>query len=157
TYTFTALGTGTIGSTNGLQIEVKDSSGNTVSILDVGDTYTPGSTINIGNGVSVTFTGDSITTGDNLSFDVISDSDTSDILASLGINIFFNGKDASDISLSQEIADNPSLIAAATTSSPGDNTNALRMAGLQFANTNIGNVNTTFSDYLHSFETTLGN
>lgn len=157
TYTFTALGTGTIGSTNGLQIEVKDSSGNTVSILDVGDTYTPGSTINIGNGVSVTFTGDSITTGDNLPFDVISDSDTSNILASLGINIFFNGKNASDISLSQDIADNPSLIAAATTSSPGDNTNALRMAGLQFANTNIGNVSTTFSDYLHSFETTLGN
>ncbi len=156
TYTFTTLGTGTIGSTNGLQIEVKDSSGSTVSILDVGDTYTPGSTINIGNGVSVSFTGDSITTGDNLSFDVISDSDTSDILASLGINIFFNGKDASDISLSQDIADNPSLIAAATTSSPGDNTNALRMAALQFTNTTIGNVSTTFSDYLHSFETTLG-
>lgn len=156
-YTFTALGTGTIGSTNGLQIEVKDSSGNTISILDVGDTYTPGSSISVGNGVSVSFTADSITTGDNLSFDVISDSDTSDILASLGINVFFSGKDASDISISQDIANDPSLIAAATTSSPGDNTNALRMANLEFANTTIGNANTTFSDYLHSFEATLGN
>lgn len=156
TYTFTALGTGTIGSTIGLQIEVKNSNGSTVSILDVGDTYTPGSIISIDNGVSVSFSGDSITTGNNLSFDVINDSDTSDILTSLGVNVFFNGKDASDISLSQNIVDNPSIIAAATTSSPGDNTNALRLAGLQFANTTIGNVNTTFSDYLHSFEAILG-
>ncbi len=156
TYTFTALGTGTIGTTNGLQIEVKDSSGSTVSILDVGDTYSPGSTINIDKGVSVFFTEDSITTGNTLSFDVTSDSDTSDTLASLGINILFTGKDASDISLSQDIENDPSLIAAATTSSPGDNTNALRMVNLQFTNTTIGGVNTTFSDYLHGFEATLG-
>ena len=52
-YTFMALGSGTIGTTSGLQVEVKNSSGTVVATLDVGSTYTAGNTLNVANGVSL--------------------------------------------------------------------------------------------------------
>src|SRR3990167_2914675 len=91
TYTFTALGSGTIGTTSGLQVEVKNSGGTVVATLDVGSTYTAGNTLNVANGVSLSLSSGSITTGDTFSLNVISDSDTTNLLASLGINTFFSG------------------------------------------------------------------
>ncbi len=111
-YTFTALGTGTIGNTTGLQIEVKDSSGTVIATLDVGSDYTPGNTINVANGVSFTLSSGTITAGDTFSLDVINDSDTTDLLAALGINTFFDGTDASNIVVNADIAEDVSRIAA---------------------------------------------
>ena len=152
-YTFTALGTGTIGSTAGLQVEVTDSSGAVVATLDVGSDYTPGNTINVANGVSLTLSGGTITTGDAFSLDVINDSDTTDLLAALGINTFFNGTDASDIAVNTDISEDVSLIAAST-GEVGNNTNALRLAALQDDTSAIDN--TTFADYLHQIASSLG-
>lgn len=151
-YTFTALGTGTIGSTAGLQVEVTDSSGAVIATLDVGSDYTPGNIINVGNGVSLSFSSGTITTGNTLSFDVINDSDTTDLLAALGINTFFSGSDASDIIVNSDISTDVSLIAAST-GEVGNNTNALRLAALQDASTIE---NTTFADYLHRIASSLG-
>ncbi|KXK27719.1 MAG: flagellar hook-associated protein FlgK [Candidatus Brocadia sinica] len=152
-YTFTALGTGTIGSTAGLQIEVKNSSGAVIATLDVGSDYTPGNIINVANGVSLSFSGDAITSGDTLSLDVINDSDTTDLLAALGINTFFSGSDASDIAINPDIDKDVSLIAAST-GEIGNNTNALRLAALQDDTSAIDN--TTFGDYLHQIASSLG-
>ncbi len=61
--------------------------------------------------------------------------DTSGALAVLGINTFFTGKNAFDINVNSLVASSPRLIAAATSSAagqnPGDNTNALTIAGLR--------------------------
>jgi len=152
-YTFTALGTGTIGSTAGLQVEVTDSSGAVVATLDVGSNYTPGNTINVANGVSLTLSGGTITTGDAFSLDAINDSDTTDLLAALGINTFFSGTDASDIAVNTDISEDVSLIAAST-GEVGNNTNALRLAALQDDIRAIDN--TTFADYLHQIASSLG-
>lgn len=61
--------------------------------------------------------------------------DTSGALAVLGINTFFTGKNAFDIKVNSLVAASPRLIAAATSSAagqnPGDNTNALTIAGLR--------------------------
>lgn len=152
-YTFTALGTGTIGSTAGLQVEVRDSSGTVLATLDVGSDYIPGNTINVANGVSLTLSSGTITTGDTFSLDVVNDSDTTDLLAALGINTFFDGTDASDIAVNSKISEDVSLIAAST-GEIGNNTNALRLAALQ-DDTSVVN-NTTFADYLHQIASSLG-
>ena len=152
-YTFNALGSGTIGQIAGLQVEVKNSSGTVVATLDVGSTYTAGNTLNVANGVSLSLSGGTITTGDTFALDVISDSDTTNLLASLGINTFFGGTDASNIAVGTDVSNDVSLIAAST-GEVGNNTNALRMAALQ-DNTNAIN-NTTFSDYLHQIASSLG-
>ncbi len=152
-YTFTALGTGTIGSTPGLQVEVKNGSGTVIATLDVGDGYTPGNTINVANGVSLAFSNGMISTGDTFSLDVVKDSDTTDLLAALGINTFLKGTDASDIAVNTDIGDDVSRIAVST-GEVGNNTNALRLAALQ-DNTNVID-NTTFADYLHRVVSSLG-
>ena len=152
-YTFTALGTGTIGTTPGLQVEVKNSIGTVVATLDVGDTYTPGNTLNVANGVSLSLSGGTISIGNTFSLDVINDSDSTNLLAALGINTFFSGADASDIVVSTDVSNDVSLIAAST-GEVGNNTNALRLAALQDDNSAISN--TSFADYLHQIASSLG-
>ncbi len=152
-YTFTALGAGTIGQTSGLQIEVKNSSGVTVTTLDVGSNYTPGNTLSVADGITISLSGGDVVAGDALSLDVVSDSDTTDILSALGVNSFFSGTDASDIAVSDTISNDVSLIAAST-GEVGNNTNALRIAALQ--NSTSAVAGTTFADYMHQITSGLG-
>lgn len=152
-YTFTALGSGTIGQTSGLQVEVKNSSGSVVATLDVGSGYTSGNIINVANGVSLSLSDGAISTGDAFSLNVINDSDTTNLLAALGINSFFSGTDASDIAVDNRISNDMSLIATST-GEVGNNTNALRLAALQDDTSVISN--TTFADYLHQIASSLG-
>jgi flagellar hook-associated protein 1 FlgK len=69
------------------------------------------------------------------------------------LNTFFSGHDATSIDVTQYIKDDVTRIAAASTSSPGDNTNVLRLIDLQnIASTN----NATFSDFLQASVLQLG-
>ncbi len=54
--------------------------------------------------------------------------DSSDVLAALGINTFFNGDDALNIEINALVADSPALLAAAMEKLPGDGSNAGRLA-----------------------------
>jgi len=152
-YTFTALGAGTIGQTSGLQIEVKNSNGDTVATLDVGSNYTPGNTLNVADGITLSLANGNIAAGDAFALDVVSDSDTTDILSALGLNVFFSGTGASDIAVSDTINNDASLIAVST-GDVGNNTNILRIAGLQDSTSAVDN--TTFADYMQQTTSALG-
>jgi len=56
--------------------------------------------------------------------------DTSGVLATLGINTFFTGKDAASIDVNQTVVKNTGLLAASRNGSAADNSNALAMARL---------------------------
>jgi flagellar hook-associated protein 1 FlgK len=144
-------GTGSVGTGSAL-IRVTDASGTILANLDVGSSYT-GDVLQISAGVSVSFGGGNIAVNNTLTFDVVSDPDTTNVLTALGLNTFFSGKDASSIDVTQYIKDDVSRIAAASSSSPGDNTNALRLAALQDSTSTN---NTTFSEYLHGVVAELG-
>lgn len=75
--------------------------------------------------------------------------DTSDVLLALGLNTFFSGNDASNITVNSVIQNDPSLIAAATTHNPGDNSNALSIASLKDTLT-MSNSTATFDDFYQS-------
>ncbi len=145
-------GTGTIGTGSAL-IRVTDAKGNILANLDVGSSYTVGDYLQITDGVSVNFDNGSITVGDELALDVTNDPDTSNILTALGLNTFFEGNDASSIAVTQYIKDDVTRIAAASTNSPGDNTNALRLVDLQSKTLTNGS---SFSDFLHGSVAQLG-
>ncbi len=150
--TLTVTDAGTVGS-GSTKIEVTDALGTVISTLDVGSSYTLGEPLTIADGVSVSFGSGDLTLSQNITFDVVSDPDTSNVLTSLGLNTFFEGNDASNISVSQYIVNDVLRIAAASSNSPGDNSNALRMIGLQHSSlTNSA----TFNDYLHSSVAQLG-
>jgi flagellar hook-associated protein 1 FlgK len=55
--------------------------------------------------------------------------DSSHVLAALGINTFFSGTNAGSIAVNTQAANNPNLLAAAQNGDPGDNSNALAIAG----------------------------
>ena len=57
--------------------------------------------------------------------------DSSGVLASLGVNTFFTGQDASDIAVSKALQDKPQLLAAAKNGQKGDNQTARLIAALE--------------------------
>ncbi len=152
TLTVVDAGTGTLGTGSAL-IRVTDAAGRIIANLDVGSSYDIGSYLQITDGVSINFASGSIAVGNELALDVTNDPDTGNILSSLGMNTFFAGNDASSITVTQYIKDDVTRIAAASTGSPGDNTNALRIVDLQ-NKTLTGNA--TFSDFLHGSVAQLG-
>ncbi len=70
----------------------------------------------------------SLSAADGFTFQFASDS--SNVLAALGLNAYFSGRDASDIAVSADIAGAPERLAASVSGLPGDGANAGRIAAL---------------------------
>jgi flagellar hook-associated protein 1 FlgK len=86
--------------------------------------------------------------------------DTSNVLAALGINTFFQGSTATNIELNDNIQNNVRNIAAGRLlsdgeHSPGDNTNALDLADLKDAST-MASGTETFNEAVISWAADLG-
>lgn len=75
--------------------------------------------------------------------------DTSGVLAALGINTFFTGTDARDITVSETLTSSSSLLAAASTFHAGDGTNAGRIAALETESSSVLNGN-SIREYYNS-------
>ncbi|MDB2575729.1 flagellar hook-associated protein FlgK [Planctomycetota bacterium] len=134
-WTFTPVGTGTIGTTPRLEVEVRDEAGALITTLDVGEGYAPGTSIPVAEGLEVSFSVGEIngTAGDAFVIDMIADSDTSDVLVALGLNSLLTGNDAATISLNGDIVKDPRLFAGSSTGEDGDNGAILAMLDVQSA------------------------
>jgi len=132
-YLFVPRGDGVVGTTPGLEVDVFNAGGQLVATLDVGDTYQPGTELEVAEGVTVTlgFGALSASANDSARLELIADSDTSDVLAAFGINSLFVGTGAADIELRGELVDDPSLISAGVSGAPGDNRALLEMLDVQ--------------------------
>jgi flagellar hook-associated protein 1 FlgK len=89
------------------------------------------------------------------------DNDTSNFGGAVGINKFFDGSDASDISLSQKFVDNPSLINAYKEPSEGSNATSNEMIQLQYSelsfSTGSETINTTISGFYRYLTSDVAN
>ncbi|MEZ6195521.1 MAG: flagellar hook-associated protein FlgK [Planctomycetota bacterium] len=138
TYTFRPLGSGEVGLTPGLQVEVVNSAGAVVATLDVGDGYSPGEPIALQDGVEVSF-GTGIldaAAGDTFDLALYADTDTSDFLVAFGVNALFTGTGAADIAVSRELLDDPERFAQGASAAVSDTRNidallALRQAPIE--------------------------
>ena len=128
---FVADGDGQIGVTPGLTITAYDTNGTKVATLNVGRGYSPLDKIDVVDGVKVSFGAGTIsgTAKDVFQLDVLSDSDTSDVLVALGMNSFFWGSKAGDLQVSKDVEANLDLFAGDLESKGGDN--LARMMGLR--------------------------
>lgn len=131
TLRFTVKGDGSVGS-GSLQLEVRsrNGSGDLLAVLNIGTGYAPGDRLDLGNGLTVALSIGSLSesSSDNFTIDVLADSDTSGLLASVGLNVFFAGTSAADMAVSGRIAENPQQIAVSLGADGNDNINSLRMA-----------------------------
>ncbi|MFT7669342.1 MAG: flagellar hook-associated protein 1 FlgK [Planctomycetota bacterium] len=132
-FSFVPRTDGTVGTTPGLNVDVFSASGQLVATLDVGDSYQPGTDIEVSEGISVSFGLGTLsaTDFDSAKVDLIAESDTSGVLAAFGINSLFTGSSAADIDVRAELVDDPSMIAAGSTSAAGDNSTLLRLMDVQ--------------------------
>lgn len=121
-FVFRPLSDGTVGTTDGLQVEVLDRAGNHVTTLDVGAGYVPGTALEVADGVEVTFgLGElSATHGDRFTLDAVVDSDTTDVLVALGLNTLFTGSSAGDIEVRADLEENPEGLAFSLSGELGD-------------------------------------
>lgn len=135
TFTFTPNMAGTIGATDGLQIEVRDSSDRLVTTLDVGAGYVPGEALSLPGGLEVAFEAGDVdpNAGHRIAQTFYTNSDSSDLLVSTGLGGFFTGDSASTIQVAEGLQADPDLLATALSDATGDNANVQRLLGLQTA------------------------
>jgi flagellar hook-associated protein 1 len=154
-YTFNILGTGTIGTTSGLQLQVLNSANNVIATLDVGSGYVPGTSLTIANGISVSLLAGTTTNG-TFSVPVTSQPDTTGLLAGLGIGGLFTGGDASSIAVNSAIIADPGLLAISRNGDPSDASNAVRFSALRDATVLDGGLQ-SFGQYHDALIGEIGN
>jgi flagellar hook-associated protein 1 FlgK len=132
-FTFRPTMDGTIGTTDGLEVEVLDRAGNRVTTLAVGAGYVPGTELELGGGIKVAFgLGElSATHGDLAAVDAVADSDSTDVLVALGLNTLLSGTGASDIAVRADVADDPTLLAVSLTGEEGDGALLLELLAVE--------------------------
>ncbi|HUE14366.1 MAG TPA: flagellar hook-associated protein FlgK [Planctomycetaceae bacterium] len=82
--------------------------------------------------------------------------DSSNTLASLGVNTFFTGNNSTNIGVNSAVTQNPQLFATAQGGGPSDGSNALALT--QFAsNPNSGLNGQSLNDYYNTTVTNIGN
>lgn len=84
------------------------------------------------NGVTATIAGGRLQiSAANSAVDLSFSQDSSGVLAALGVNSFYTGKDASDIAVNSVVMNQPQLLAAAKNGDSADNQTALAIAALE--------------------------
>lgn len=154
TLTFEVSGTGSVGN-GALNIKVTDGNGDIIKTLNVGSGYAAGDELEIGNGIKVSLGVGDLADGNTFEVDAIAQSDTSGVLSAIGINTFFSGRNASDISVCSAISESPGLIATSIGSDMTDNENALRFTqlnGMQLDNLD----SMTIGEYYRNMVTNIG-
>ena len=154
TYSCTVANGGQVGNGD-IKIEVRDGSGDVVNTINVGQGYAAGDVIELADGVKATFGTGDLNAGDSFTVDAFANTDTSGLLVATGMNTLFSGKDASDIAVCTEIANDPSRIAAAAGADGTDNANALKLSALK--DKKLDNLDgLTVSDYYHRLVSDVG-
>ncbi len=126
-------GTGSIGSGD-IALEVREGAA-LITTINIGTGYVPGTTVQLSEGIDITLgaNGSSagfVNDGETFTIDMMTDSDTSSLLASAGINNFFTGSAATNMAVSEQINETLGRIAVTRTSSLTDNISAKLLAAL---------------------------
>lgn len=154
TYAFEVVGSGDVGLTPGLLVQVRDATGALIAELDVGQGYTAGSRLELPHGVSLRLDAGTLNNGDTFFAEVVANADTGGLLAALGLNTFFRGNGPADIAVRPELLDDPKLLAVGKTAEAGDAANLLKLLALR-EDRLIDNT-ATFEQYLAEAAAGLG-
>ena len=130
TYSVTVAGTGQVGVSNDLNLQVRDGSGTLVKTINVGSGYAAGDALDAGNGISLTMSEGTLNNGDNFQVQALASSDPTGFLAAAGLNTFFDGNSAGTIAVSQALMDDPANLAVSTSQSMNDVDNLDRMSAI---------------------------
>lgn len=149
----TIMGTGEIGVDSDLKIKVDI--GGEIHTVNVGEGYAAGDPIDVGQGITISLDTGTLNDGEQFTIQAIAESDQTGFLAAVGMNTFFSGSSASNIGVCERIKQTPSLIATASSSIAGDNSNIQKMIDLK--STQLDNLNSMeFGDYYRRMINNVG-
>ncbi len=162
TLTFTVSGTGEVGVDDDLTIMVTDDDANEIATINIGSGYSAAVSsddsdrIDIGStGIKIALSIGDLVDGDSFSLDVFANTDTSGVLAAVGINTFFSGAGAVDMAVSADLIADSKRVAVALGAEMDDNANAERMADVRDdAITDLGSL--TCGEYYRQMVTDIG-
>ncbi|MBL8849253.1 MAG: flagellar hook-associated protein FlgK [Planctomycetaceae bacterium] len=152
---FTVVGSGQIGVTSGLQVEVRNGAGALVKTINVGLGYEPGAALDVGQGVSVSFAAGTLNAGDTFSTPVVANADTAGFLSAVGLQSFFSGTKVGLMSVRDDLRSSPELLAVSFSGLPADGNNAARIAALR-DQLLLGGGSLTLEDFLAESTALIG-
>jgi flagellar hook-associated protein 1 FlgK len=130
TYEFRVVGSGSVGNGD-LRLEVRNEAGELVTALNVGEGHAAGDKLDICNGIKISLSTGELVAGETFKIGVFASTDTSGVLAAVGINTFFSGSSAAEMAVCSDIINSPGRIATALGADLTDNVNMLRLAALK--------------------------
>jgi flagellar hook-associated protein 1 FlgK len=131
TLTYTVTGSGQVGVSGDLNVEVRNSAGTLLGKFNVGQGYSPGSAVAPVDGVHISMSAGTLNAGDSFTVNVTANADTAGILPALGINTFFTGSSPADIQVNSALLNDPSQLATSVTGAAGDAGNLQRLIALE--------------------------
>jgi flagellar hook-associated protein 1 FlgK len=130
TYTCTVVGTGEVGVTAGLAVEVRNGAGELVCTLNVGSGYAAADPLEAapGSGITLAMSMGTLLAGEQFTIDALADADPTGFLGAAGINTLFSGDSARTMDVVDRVRETPSLLATTLGTDGTDNLNVLHMA-----------------------------
>lgn len=151
---FEISGDGEVGITPDLTLNVYYASGELKEQINIGLGYEADSPIDLGDGITLSLSRGSVVNGDSFEYRFNAVPDETGILAALGLNSFFQGTDATNISISNELARNPKRLAIGRSGDAADTQNLLGMLELENERGLPGEL--TLSEYVNDITTEIG-
>jgi flagellar hook-associated protein FlgK len=131
TYSFQLSGSGTVGVTPGLSLQVKDGANNLLATLNVGAGYAAGTPLSVGNGVTVQLAPGTAGGGTFTAPLLAYPADSAGALPALGVGGLFDGTSASSIAVRPAVQADPGLLATSRSGQPGDASNLVQLAAVR--------------------------
>ena len=152
--TFEVVGSGNVGLSENLSLNLIDEDGNTIETVSIGRGYEVGTKINFTNGVNITFDSGSVVNGETFTSRFVSNPDETGFLAAIGLNSFFEGTVAGDIGVSARLLDDAQLFASGKTDDIADTTNLFSLTDLEDERTMPGN--STLKQFVNEISVEVG-
>ena len=130
-WSVTFSGPGTVGETVGLTATIRNASGQTIALQNIGAGYEAGTAVEIRDGVKLQFGSGTIDAADTFSLTLTNNADETGILSALGINSLFSGSEPGLFRVREELRRNPERLATSATGQPGDAINLAAIAKLR--------------------------
>ncbi|TWU02380.1 flagellar hook-associated protein FlgK [Stieleria varia] len=154
TLSFEIEGTGDVGISDDLFLNVYSESGTLKQQINIGQGYEAGTPLDIGDGIEIQLSRGTVADGDAFSSRVTANPDETGILAALGLNSFFQGVNATTIDVSNEVQSNSARLAMGKTGDPADTNNLFNVIDLEQYKGMPGNL--TFTQYINEINVEIG-
>ncbi|QEG23380.1 flagellar hook-associated protein FlgK [Mariniblastus fucicola] len=155
TLSYEISGSGNVGVSDDLFVNVYDEQGTQLARLNIGEGYEAGSELDVVEGVKLSFASGTVVDSDSFESELVTTPDETGFLASLGLNSFFQGVDASTIAVNDEILEDSERFASGTSSDLADTSNLFVMIELQQSR-GMSDGTRSFGEFVNEVTTTIG-